>query len=387
MNLSPAERRAGITIAIACVSAAALALGLTIPLLGILLEVQGWSRFHIGINSAISPIAIAIASPFMPAIVARFGAKRVILTAALADALLIILIKLTNDFYAWIPLRVLMGFSVSALFVTSESWINEVTEDHNRGKVMAAYNFHAFAGVRVRSGCDSAGRYAGLGTVRCRCCRDVRRGYSNGADTGRQPGIRRRIEFQCAAVFPDRAQSCGGDDCVCNDRERVGCLAFDLWHPQRTGRSGRGSAAERSCLWRDGARVPCRMAGRSHEQDEVAGDSGRNGHGPVRADPLQYRPRDLGPAVLFVWGAAASSIYTVAMALQGERFKGADLVTANAAFGTIYGLGAFVGPMVIGASMDYDDPDGYAWAVLAISAGFLLFLAVRQSWKRMGARG
>lgn len=387
MNLSPAERRAGITIAIACVSAAALALGLTIPLLGILLEVQGWSRFHIGINSAISPIAIAIASPFMPAIVARFGAKRVILTAALADALLIILIKLTNDFYAWIPLRVLMGFSVSALFVTSESWINEVTEDHNRGKVMAAYNFMLSLGfasgpvVIALVGTQGWAPFvAGAAVMFAAAIPMALTPVANPAFGGGS-------SFSVLRYFLI-APSLAGAMIVFAMIEN-GSVALLSIYGIRSGLDEADAVLLLSAVVFGGMALafPVGWLADHMNRMKLLVTLAAMATALSVLIPYSIAHAIWGPAVLFVWGAAASSIYTVAMALQGERFKGADLVTANAAFGTIYGLGAFVGPMVIGASMDYDDPDGYAWAVLAISAGFLLFLAVRQSWKRMGARG
>lgn len=386
MNLSPAERRAGITVAITCVAAAALALGLTIPLLGILLEADGWSRFEIGVNSSMSPIAIAVASPFMPAIVARFGAKRVILTAALADAVLIILIKLTNDFYAWIPLRIMMGVSVAALFVTSESWINEVTEDHNRGKVMATYNFMLSLGfasgpvVIALVGTDGWAPFIAGSAVMFAAA--VPMMVTPVVD----PPFEGRASFSVLKYFVI-APSLAGAMIVFAMVEN-GSVALLSIYGIRSGLGEADAVLLLSAVVFGGMALAFPVGWLADHMNRMKLLVILAASATVLSTliPASIAHPVWGPAVLFVWGAAASSIYTVAMALQGERFKGADLVTANAAFGTIYGMGAFVGPMVIGASMDYDDPDGYAWAVLAISGGFLLFLAVRQTWKRMTAR-
>lgn len=386
MTLSPAERRAGITVATACVAAAALALGLTIPLLGILLEAEGWSRFHIGLNSAMSPLAIAAAAPFMPALVARFGAKRVILTAALADAVLIILIKITNDYFLWLPLRVMMGVSVAALFVTSESWINEVTEDHNRGKVMATYNFMlslGFAsGPLVIAMVGTEGWPPFIAGSAIMFLAAIPMMITPVAD----PPFEGQASFSVLRYFVI-APSLAGAMIVFAMVEN-GSVALLSIYGIRSGLTESNAVLLLSAVVFGGMAMafPVGWLADHMNRMKLLVILAAAATALAVAIPFAIAMPVWGPAVLFVWGGAASSIYTVAMALQGERFKGADLVTANAAFGTIYGLGAFAGPMVIGASMDYDDPHGYAWAVIAISACYLLFLAVRQSLKKSSAR-
>ena len=49
-------------------------------------------------------------------------------------------------------------------------------------------------------------------------------------------------------------------------------------------------------------------------------------------------------ALLFVWGGIASGIYPVALSMAGDRFRGGELVSVNAAMIMAYGLGALVGP-------------------------------------------
>ena len=44
--------------------------------------------------------------------------------------------------------------------------------------------------------------------------------------------------------------------------------------------------------------------------------------------------------LLFVWGGIASGIYPVALSMAGDRFRGGDLVSVNAAMIMAYGLGA-----------------------------------------------
>ena len=75
------------------------------------------------------------------------------------------------------------------------------------------------------------------------------------------------------------------------------------------------------------------------------------------------------------------SIYTLALVLIGQRFKGQDLVTANASVGLLWGVGSLVGPLVSGAAMDVA-PHGLPIA-LALMAGLFVCFA-RQSYRRAG---
>ena len=48
---------------------------------------------------------------------------------------------LFENIYIWFVSRFMMGVAGTILFVVSETWINEVAEDHYRGRVMGLYTF------------------------------------------------------------------------------------------------------------------------------------------------------------------------------------------------------------------------------------------------------
>jgi predicted MFS family arabinose efflux permease len=75
--------------------------------------------------------------------------------------------------------------------------------------------------------------------------------------------------------------------------------------------------------------------------------------------------------LLFVWGGVASGIYPVALSMAGDRFRGGDLVSANAAIIIAYGLGGLVGPAMGGAAMDIRNPQGLLWLFVLLFAGLL----------------
>ncbi|WP_263263260.1 MFS transporter [Pseudomonas sp. RIT-PI-S] len=90
-------------------------------------------------------------------------------------------------------------------------------------------------------------------------------------------------------------------------------------------------------------------------------------------------PALLWPALVLL-GAAAGSIYTLALILIGEDFRGADLVTANASIGMLWGLGSLAGPLLSGAMME-GNPQGLPLALCLTASVFALaaFNALRLS--------
>nr|WP_253937709.1 MFS transporter [Dickeya dadantii] len=77
-------------------------------------------------------------------------------------------------------------------------------------------------------------------------------------------------------------------------------------------------------------------------------------------------------ANVFLLGAVAGSIYTLALVRAGKQFSVVNLVAINALFGVLWGVGSFSGPLVSGSLMQWYGRDGLI-AVLGLLG--LLFLA------------
>jgi MFS family permease len=56
--------------------------------------------------------------------------------------------------------------------------------------------------------------------------------------------------------------------------------------------------------------------------------------------------------VAFIAGAAAFAIYTAALAVLGDEFKGPELIAGSAAFAATWGVGGIAGPPIVGAAID-----------------------------------
>jgi hypothetical protein len=78
--------------------------------------------------------------------------------------------------------------------------------------------------------------------------------------------------------------------------------------------------------------------------------------------------------MLFVWGAVAFGIYTIALVELGDRFSGALLLAGNGAFAMMWGIGGILGPPVAGAAMDLIGPEGLP-IILGLTSGVLVVVA------------
>jgi MFS family permease len=67
--------------------------------------------------------------------------------------------------------------------------------------------------------------------------------------------------------------------------------------------------------------------------------------------PIAVRSMLIWPTA-FLMGTAAYAIYTAALAILGDEFKGAELIAGSAAFAATWGIGGIVGPPLVGAAID-----------------------------------
>ena len=132
-------RYGNLVAAIATVGCCDIAMGLTLQLLPLLMDRDGYPAWFIGANAAMGPIGILLAGPFLPHIFGSIGTKRAVYLAIAGMVLLLLAMKLSPSVWLWFPLRFLFGIMAGALFTISEAWVLTYAGDGNRGRVMAIY--------------------------------------------------------------------------------------------------------------------------------------------------------------------------------------------------------------------------------------------------------
>lgn len=87
--------------------------------------------------------------------------------------------------------------------------------------------------------------------------------------------------------------------------------------------------------------------------------------------------------ITFLTGGIATGTYTLGLAILGQRFGAATLVSANAAFLACYGVGTVIGPPLVGAFMDRLGSTALPATLAGISAAiFICACFARLEWQR-----
>ena len=139
----------GIAVSIAAIGIFCLTLGLSYPLLALILDSMGISTGLIGLNAAMTPLGIILSSPVMPSLARRFGAWRLCVTSFCLAAVILVLLAVFRNVTVWFLLRFLLGVFNTGIFITSETWINQLAPPRMRGRIIGLYTTVAAAGFAL----------------------------------------------------------------------------------------------------------------------------------------------------------------------------------------------------------------------------------------------
>ncbi|WP_060477520.1 MFS transporter [Pseudomonas monteilii] len=367
------------------VSVVGFSLGASLPLVSLRLHEAGAGTLEIGIISAI-PAAGMMFSAFLVDACCRHLTRRTIylLCFSLCTVSVALLDSAFDSLWLLALLRLGLGIGMGIAIILGESWVNELCPDHNRGKIMALYAT-SFTGFQVLGpaliallGADSPWIIGvvtlGYGlALLCIVLTVPNDHVEHGDDDEKSFGLMgffRVAPALCVAVLffsffdavvlsllPVYATSHGFAVAV------AALMVTVVFAADMVFQLPLGWLADR--VERTGLHLMCGL---------VAMAIGI-------ALPWLLQVTWLLWPMLVLLGAVAGGIYTLALVLIGQRFKGQDLVTANASVGLLWGVGSLVGPLVSGAAMGVA-PHGLPMA-LALMAGLFVCFA-RQSWRRAG---
>jgi len=366
---------------IASISAVGLSLGMTIPLVSLNLDQRGVDSSLIGLMAAMPAVGILLFSPLVPGLVNRIGARTALLGAVAVGSASVLTLPLFDHYAIWLLARTVMGAADALLFTVSETWINHVAEERNRGRLVALY-------ITVLSVCFGLGPSV----------------VALAGSQGELPFLLAGTIF-CTAIVP--LLWADADLTLSTDPPRFGVLGFFRLAPSV-------SAAVLLFAFLDGSGLSLLpIFGLRHGHSEAVAAlmiSVMIGGNIVLQYPLGWladridRERLLAACglgfttaalllplsatnvllwpVLVLLGISAGGVYTLALIIVGQRFHGIDLVTANAAFGVLWGLGSLLGPLCGGLGMAVFDPDGLPLTWAGLGMVFLILL-----WRRRGHQG
>ncbi|MEM6586965.1 MAG: MFS transporter [Pseudomonadota bacterium] len=121
--------------------------GMQATLLGIRGEIEGFSTASMSVIMSAYFVGFLFGSRVAPELLRRVGHVRVFAALASLISAVMIMYPWLTDPYAWMAGRVLVGFAFSGVYVTAESWLNDSTDNENRGKALALYMIMQMVGI------------------------------------------------------------------------------------------------------------------------------------------------------------------------------------------------------------------------------------------------
>jgi MFS family permease len=381
---------------IATMAVVSITSSLAWPILSEALRNQGYSESMIGINAAAQFAGIIVVALAAPRIIPAMGFFKTIVLGLVVVAVMLIALPAFRSFETWLLIRFLLGMGNSLLFTAGDTWMNQIVDDRVRGRWMGIYVTVGMAGwalgpllgayldpdtywpfvcgllaivvaavvllptrqLDVRLSIPKQGVVVGLATVFIAAPTVLLSSAMFGVVEGAMQSFAHLYTMDIlGAQFRQTGYAVIW----------VGAIAAVFfqypigWLADKVNRR-----------WLLIACVLTMMV--SIFLFPLLVEGGR--------DPW-WQPRALALwAAVSVWGGSMGGIFTVGITLLGQRFRDVELVSANAMFSVLFGVGGLLGPFLAGTAMSAMGPAGFPSSLLAAVAIYALFALYRQFTRR-----
>ncbi|PRY75573.1 putative MFS family arabinose efflux permease [Marivita geojedonensis] len=121
--------------------------GMHFTLIGLRGGIEGFSASELAIVASGYFLGFLSGARMTPDLIRRVGHVRVFAALGSFMSAGLIAFPLFTDPIAWTLLRILVGFCMSGIYVTAESWLNAAATNETRGKVLSAYMIAQTLGI------------------------------------------------------------------------------------------------------------------------------------------------------------------------------------------------------------------------------------------------
>jgi len=359
---------------------AAIAFAILSPTLVANLSQWRTSAFLIAVVSSIWALPNVVAGPLYARLVARFNARVCLLVGMACSITAMLLFPVFPNVRVWIVLQLVSGIMLGHFYIVTEAWLNHFADESLRARVTAIYGILPAVGYAIGAGIYTLVGYRGVAPFAA-------------------AAIAMAAGLVPLLLMPGNA----GDIVVGGERRMwatarfvprllaialiAGMLETVPWGVYQIYGLNNGLAIQAA-----GWILPVFFAGQillTYPIGWLADRTGRRGllsWTGLLSMSLMAAMYGLGRTsvlwgIVFATGGVFNAVYTLGLALLGQRFESEALVSAGAAFITAYSIGAVIGPPVVGALMDDIGPHslplvlGAAAAIVTLSA-----LAGKSEW-------
>lgn len=356
---------------IAAVTAMGLSLSLSIPLVSLSLERQNVGADIIGLMGAVPAFAFLFVSPFVPHLTRIFGSGTLLWLSLFLCCGSILCLALNDNLIFWFLLRLLIGVGMSILFLITETWINQVASDHNRGRTIGLYVTFMTAGLASGPiliniiGTEGSFPFVVSSMIVAMA------GIIFLLAGNNYPLFTGESSFSVLRFIRLAPLICSAVLLVAFFDGTV--LTLIPIYGVRHGMT-EGTAVIMTTVLLAGnilLQVPIGWIADLVGDRKIILVCGLVSVGGALALPvLMDYPLLLWPVLLF-WGGCVGGAYTLGIVLMGRYYSGAELITANATSGVLWGMGSLAGPSAGGYAMKYSDTYGMPFVFAAVSVCFV----------------
>lgn len=116
-------------------------------LLGVRGEIEGFSTTEMSFVMSAYFVGFLGGSKLAPEMIRRVGHVRVFAALASFVSACLILFPVVNEPWAWVILRIIIGFCFSGVYVTAEGWLNNAASNETRGQALSFYMIVQMMGI------------------------------------------------------------------------------------------------------------------------------------------------------------------------------------------------------------------------------------------------
>ncbi|MEO9275207.1 MFS transporter [Marinomonas sp. 5E14-1] len=121
--------------------------GMHFTLIGLRGGIEGFSAASLAVIASGYYIGFLSGARFTPRLIRRVGHVRVFAALGSFMSAGLISFPLLTDIWAWAIIRMLVGFCMAGIYVVAESWLNDAATNETRGKVLSAYMIAQTLGI------------------------------------------------------------------------------------------------------------------------------------------------------------------------------------------------------------------------------------------------
>ncbi len=383
-DLSPRQRVGSYIALYTSIMAWGMSFAGLVPLMALVLEERGTNPVLIGLVAAANPIGVIIAAPLVAPVVRRLGTANAMILASIGSVITVASLPVLDSVAGWLVLRFLNGLCGAVPWVVTETWINAIAVERTRGRITALYGGFMAAGFAMGPFLLTA-----VGTVGA-----LPFLYFTGLMSISLIPIFMVKHMAPVLHLPHGVKMSGffltvptimGAGFVCGMTDTSLFSFLPIW-AKGAGVDGETAIQLLSIFVVGNVFMTLPLGWLADHTNKrmvligcsimcIIGPFGVTTMAPAMAGSLWT----VG-ALLFLWGGCAWALYTIGLAMLGERFQAGTLAASNAAFVVAYEIANIVGPPAAGFAMDTWENHGLMtfmgsvaalYTVVAISRGVI----------------